>query len=177
VTPHGAGRTTRRVYEDRIDAGGPQRRRLKIGGNAANFHSRAPGRVGKSTNALAACVTGENPRSAGFERNGFASGCGARVVDELTTRNGGETTNESVGRILDNERAFPETGKGLGPRAGGLGSADLKASTVLRLAHFNTGVVKLLHEFIAVRPGRLHCENWLCVVPFNQSLSLVCAES
>ena len=111
MAPHGAGRTAWRVHEDRIHAGGANRRRLKIGADAMNFHSRASSGVGEPAQALVACVTGENPRSRRFESDRFPSGRGAGVVDQLAARNGCETTNESVGGILDDEGAFGEAGK------------------------------------------------------------------
>jgi hypothetical protein len=108
VAPHGTGRAARRVYEERVDACRAYRRRLKIGGNATNFHSCAPGRFSEPAHTLVACVTGENPGSAGFERDGFASGRGAGVVDLLAWRDRGKARNEGMRGVLNDESAFGE---------------------------------------------------------------------
>jgi hypothetical protein len=105
MAPHGAGRAAGRVYEDRIDAGRAYRRRLKIGGNAMNFHSRAPSCVGEPTNTLEACVAGKNSGPKGFERDGFASGRGAGVVHLLAWRDRSEAGNEGMRGVLNDECA------------------------------------------------------------------------
>ncbi len=78
-----------------------------------NFHSCAPRRVGEPTDALVACVTGENPRSARLECDGFAAGRGAGVVHLLASRDRSKARNEGMRGVLNDEcaRGVPWQGR------------------------------------------------------------------
>src|SRR5882757_5026275 len=63
MAPHRPRRAARSVDEHGIEASGAQRRRLKIGSEALNRHSRAPNRLGKATETFVPSVTREHPRA------------------------------------------------------------------------------------------------------------------
>jgi len=109
MAAHRARRGAWRVHEHGVDAGRAQRRRLKIGRDAPNRHSRSGGRFGEPTDALVPRVTGQDSSPRHFESDGFTAGRGAGVVGELTRPNGRETRDEGVGGILNDESTLRVT--------------------------------------------------------------------
>ena len=106
MAPHGTRRGARRVHEHRVDARGAQWRRLKIGGDAPNRHSRPTRGIGEPTHAFVARVSGDDSPPRHFERDGFTAGCGAGVVHLRAWRDRGEAGDERVGGILHYKRAL-----------------------------------------------------------------------
>jgi len=144
MAPHRAGRATGRVDEHRIDAPVPERRRLKIGGNALNRHSRQPRRVGEPTHALVAGITGEDPGTGRLEGDGLSSRRRAGVVHQRTCGDSGESRDEGVCWVLDDEGSFGEARQGLGPRAWGPGAVNLETCAEWCVNRFYASVVELL---------------------------------
>jgi len=178
MAAHRAGRTARRVDEYGIGAPRPQRRRLKIGGDGANRHSRAPRRAGETAHAVVPGVTREHSRAAGFERDGLAARRGAGIVDELARPNGCVSRHQSMRGILDNEGAFGVAGKVFGcrvPASGYRVKTDSRAEW--GRACFDAGFAKSPQESCLIPAGCLKNQFGLCVIPCNQSISILASKS
>ena len=111
MAPHRSRRAARRIDQHRRQLRIPDRRRLKIGGNGANRHSCAPRGVGKTTQAVVAGVTGEDPGAARLERNGLPAGGGAGIVHQIASRDCGVPNHKRMRGVLDDEGACGEAGK------------------------------------------------------------------
>src|SRR6266566_7161122 len=109
------------------------RRRLKIGGEAADRHSRAPSRFAEPREPLQPRVAGDDTRARSLERHRFPTGRGAGVVHLIAWRDRREPSDERVGGILDDPSTFRETGKIRGKRDTGNAGPELETGAPRRL--------------------------------------------
>jgi hypothetical protein len=167
MAPYRTGRTTRCIDEHRVGASRPERRRLKIGGNAPNRHSRAAGRIGKTTHALVPGVTRQNPRAPGFEGDGFAAWRCAGVVDHFSGRDSCVGGHKRMGGVLDDESAFRVAWKVSGYRGPAIGYR-VKANARVKRSDLGpeTCFVESIKQRVLIPPRGLDEQLRLPVIPF-----------
>ena len=121
-----------------------------------NFHSCAPRRVGEPTDALVACVTGENPRSVRLECDGFAAGRGAGVVHLLASRDRSKARNEGMRGVLNDECACGVAGKVFGYRVSAIGyRVKADSGTKRSLVGIDPCIAEMREQPNLVPAGRL----------------------
>ena len=174
MPPHRARRAARCIDEHRSEAVLANRRRLKIGGEAADRHSRAPSRLGEPREPLQPRVAGDDTRARSLERHRFPTGRGAGVVNELTTRNGCVTADKRMGRILDNEGSFGEPRKISESREhGARSSGDAETRCEWSLLYGHARRAECFLKLRGAPSGRLQRNRRARVVPGQEALRFI----